>query len=128
MDTKVISFRSPSHILAGMGTIDQLKDEVKGFNAKRALLVTDKGILQFGLDQKAREQLQDAVVGVGRPIFLTTTTTCVSFLALLFTDHAGLESIANFMLVGVPMCFLTSVTMVPAAAMIFLVKDKPVEV
>lgn len=76
-------------------------------------------------DTPTREQLVDAVVGVGRPIFLTTTTTCVSFLALLFTDHAGLESIANFMLVGVPMCFLTSVTMVPAAAMIFLVKENP---
>ncbi|MFP6583753.1 MAG: MMPL family transporter [Candidatus Hydrogenedentota bacterium] len=70
-----------------------------------------------------REQLQEAVVGVGRPIFLTTTTTCVSFLALLFTDHSGLESIANFMLVGVPLCFLTSVTMVPAAAMLFIVKE-----
>ncbi|MFP6584768.1 MAG: MMPL family transporter, partial [Candidatus Hydrogenedentota bacterium] len=70
-----------------------------------------------------REQLQEAVVGVGRPIFLTTTTTCVSFLALLFTDHSGLESIANFMLVGVPLCFLTSVTMVPAAATLFIVKE-----
>ncbi len=64
VDTKIISFRSPSHILAGMGTIDQLKDEVKVFNAKRALLVTDKGILQFGLDQKAREQLQDAGIEI----------------------------------------------------------------
>ena len=64
MDNKIISFRSPSHILAGMGAIDQLKEEVNIFNAKRALLVTDKGILEFGLDQKVREQLQDAGIEV----------------------------------------------------------------
>lgn len=61
------------------------------------------------------EELHEAVMGVGRPIFLTTSTTCVSFTALLFTSHSGLESIAHFMLVGIPLCFLTSVTMLPAA-------------
>jgi len=64
VDTKTISFRSPSHILAGIGAIDQLKEEVKVFNAKRALLVTDKGILEYGLDQKVREQLQSAGIEI----------------------------------------------------------------
>lgn len=64
------------------------------------------------------EELHEAVMGVGRPIFLTTSTTCVSFAALLFTNHSGLESIAHFMLVGIPLCFLTSVTMLPAAVKI----------
>ncbi|MCH7958533.1 MAG: MMPL family transporter [Candidatus Hydrogenedentes bacterium] len=58
----------------------------------------------------------EAVEGVGRAIFLTTATTCVSFVTLLFTNHAGLESVAWFMLVGIPVCFITSITTLPAAA------------
>ena len=62
------------------------------------------------------EILHEAVESVGRAIFLTTATTCVSFITLLFTDHAGLESVARFMLIGIPACFITSVTLIPAAA------------
>ena len=40
----------------------------------------------------------------------------VSFFGLLFSNHAGMESIAHFMLIGMPLCFLTSVTVLPAAA------------
>ena len=69
------------------------------------------------------DQLHEAVMGVGRPIFLTTSTTCVSFAALLFTEHSGLESIAHFMLVGIPLCFLTSVTMLPAAEKLIMDRD-----
>jgi len=70
------------------------------------------------------EQLHEGVMGVGRPIFLTTSTTCVSFTALLFTEHSGLESIAHFMLVGIPLCFLTSVTMVPAAVKLLMDREE----
>jgi hypothetical protein len=66
------------------------------------------------------ERIHEAVEGVGRPIFLTTATTCVSFAGLLFTDHAGLESIAHFMLLGIPLCFLASITVIPAAATLML--------
>jgi predicted RND superfamily exporter protein len=69
------------------------------------------------------EQLHEGVMGVGRPIFLTTSTTCVSFAALLFTEHSGLESIAHFMLVGIPLCWLTSVTMLPAAVKILMDRE-----
>lgn len=60
--------------------------------------------------------IHEAVEGVGRAIFLTTATTMVSFFGLLFSNHAGMESIAHFMLIGMPLCFLTSVTVLPAAA------------
>ena len=60
--------------------------------------------------------IHEAVEGVGRAIFLTTATTSVSFIGLLLTDHAGMESIAYFMLMGVPFCFVASVTVLPAAA------------
>jgi len=62
------------------------------------------------------ETLHEAIEGVGRAIFLTTATTCVSFVVFIFTDHAGLEGIAWFMLIGMPGCFLASVTVLPAAA------------
>ena len=65
---------------------------------------------------RSDETLHEAVEGVGRAIFLTTATTCVSFITLLFTDHPGLEGIAHFMLVGMPLCFILSVTVLPAAA------------
>lgn len=60
--------------------------------------------------------IHEAVEGVGRAIFLTTITTVMSFVGLLLTDHAGMESIAYFMLIGVPLCFLASITALPAAA------------
>lgn len=69
------------------------------------------------------EVIHEAVEGVGRAIFLTTATTSVSFFGLLFTDHAGMESIGRFMLIGVPICFVTSVTMLPAAAKLLAKKD-----
>lgn len=62
------------------------------------------------------EAIHEAVEGVGRPIFLTTATTIASFAGLLFTDHAGLESIAWFMIVGMTACFLASVSVIPALA------------
>jgi predicted RND superfamily exporter protein len=60
--------------------------------------------------------IHTAVEGVGRAIFLTTATTCASFVVFLFTDHAGLEGISWFMLVGMPVCFVASITVLPAAA------------
>lgn len=62
--------------------------------------------------------IHEAVEGVGRAIFLTTATTCVSFITLLFTNHAGLEGIAWFMLIGIPICFVASITVLPATAKI----------
>jgi predicted RND superfamily exporter protein len=60
--------------------------------------------------------IHEAVEGVGRAIFLTTATTCVSFVVFLFTDHAGLEGISWFMLISMPVCFIASVVVLPAVA------------
>ena len=69
--------------------------------------------------------IHEAVEGVGRAIFLTTATTCVSFLTLLFTNHAGLEGIAWFMLLGIPLCFIASITALPAAAKLLAPQQAP---
>jgi predicted RND superfamily exporter protein len=58
----------------------------------------------------------DAAHAVGRAVVMTTLTTCTSFAAFLFSDHAGLESFAWVILVGLPLCLLSSITLLPALA------------
>ena len=57
MDHKVISLRSPHLILAGLGAFEKLGPEAKGMGATRALVVTDKGVIDSGIGKKAQEIL-----------------------------------------------------------------------
>jgi uncharacterized membrane protein YdfJ with MMPL/SSD domain len=59
-----------------------------------------------------------AATSVGRAIFMTTATTCTSFLMLLFTDHPGLETMGLVMLVGLPLCLVASLSTLPALAVL----------
>jgi predicted RND superfamily exporter protein len=63
--------------------------------------------------------LTEAVESVGRAIFLTSATTTLSFVGLFFCRHYGLESMAQFMSMGVPLCFVASITVLPAAISLF---------
>ena len=92
-----------------------------GFNVMSALVVPL--LIGLGVDDgihvvhRLREQPGDpaaAAGGVGRAIAMTTTTTCASFLMLLFTDHPGMESMAQVVLVGLPLCLLASAALIPA--------------
>lgn len=67
------------------------------------------------LGRRDNDALIEAVEGVGRAIFLTSATTTISFVGLFFCDHYGLESMAQFMTLGMPLCFIASVTVLPAA-------------
>lgn len=60
MDTKIFSFRSPHLILAGIGSIERLPEEAKALEAKKALLVTDKGVVESGVAEKVRDLLKNA--------------------------------------------------------------------
>ena len=60
MDTKIFSFRSPHLILAGIGSIERLPEEAKALKAKKALLVTDKGVIESGVAEKVRDLLKNA--------------------------------------------------------------------
>lgn len=64
MDRKVISLRSPHLILAGLGTYEKLGQEVKGIGAKKALLVTDKGVIESGTGKKVKDLLEKEGIGV----------------------------------------------------------------
>jgi uncharacterized protein len=58
----------------------------------------------------------EAAISVGRAITMTTITTCSSFVVTLFANHTGLESMGKIMLLGLPICLLTSVMIIPALA------------
>ena len=58
MDNKIISYRTPSHILIGMGALDKLSEELKSFDAKHALLVTDEGMIKSETDQKVKSHFE----------------------------------------------------------------------
>jgi len=60
VDTKIFSFRSPHLILAGIGSIERLPEEAKALKAKKALLVTDKGVIESGVAEKVRDLLKNA--------------------------------------------------------------------
>jgi len=71
--------------------------------------------------------IPDGVMSVGRGIVMTTATTCASVAMLLFTDHAGLESLALVVLVGLPVCLLASITLAPALVVLLRppIRERP---
>ena len=58
MDTKIISFRSPHLILAGMGSLQRLGEEAKALGTNKALMVTDKGVMTSGIGEKIQALLK----------------------------------------------------------------------
>ena len=69
------------------------------------------------LEEPTRPQAE-AVGAVAPAIAMTTLTTCASLITLLWTDHPGIESFAIFVAVGLSMCLLASVTVLPAVAVL----------
>jgi alcohol dehydrogenase class IV len=64
MNSKIISFKSPSLILAGMGALEKLEEEAKALNATKALLVTDRGVIESGIGEKVEFLLKNAGISV----------------------------------------------------------------
>ena len=55
---KPFSFFVPTRIEYGTGKVNQLVEEVKGINAKRPLIITDKGLVKAGVLKEIEEQLK----------------------------------------------------------------------
>ena len=64
MDTKIFSLRPPHVILAGIAASERLGQEAKGVGAKRALVVTDKGVIDSGVAKKIEDHLQKEGINV----------------------------------------------------------------
>ena len=67
----------------------------------------------------------EATISVSRAITMTTLTTCASFCVLLASNHPGMESMALTLLIGLPICFFASATLVPALAVLFGLREGP---
>lgn len=67
--------------------------------------------------------VDEAAVSVGRAIVVTTLTTCAGFGALLLSNNPSLESMALVVLIGLPICLLASVTLVPALAVLLRLRS-----
>jgi alcohol dehydrogenase class IV len=64
MDTKIMSFRAPHLILAGLGSLERLGEEAKAFEANKALLVTDKGVIESGVAEKVQTLLKKEAITI----------------------------------------------------------------
>ena len=64
MDRKLIMLKSPNLILAGFGALDKMGEEARNLEAKKALLVTDKGIIASGVSAKVEKVLTDQKIAV----------------------------------------------------------------
>jgi alcohol dehydrogenase class IV len=58
VDVKIISFRFPHLIIAGVGSFQRLGGEAKALETKKALLVTDKGVVESGVAEKVQVLLK----------------------------------------------------------------------
>lgn len=69
-----------------------------------------------GLPQ--REAVYEASHKTGRAILLTTLTTMVGFGVLVAINHPGIQAMALMVTVGVGMCLVTSVSVLPALILV----------
>ena len=67
----------------------------------------------------------EATLSVSRAITMTTLTTCASFCVLLASNHPGMESMALTLLIGLPICFFASATLLPALAVLLRLRAPP---
>ena len=64
METRIISLKSPSLILAGIGALQKMGEEAKNLDAKKALLVTDKVMIETGIEGQVKAVLAENSVSV----------------------------------------------------------------
>jgi alcohol dehydrogenase class IV len=57
---RITLFRTTPRIVMGPGALKQLADEANALNAKKVLIVTDKGLIAAGLIERAMDVLQEA--------------------------------------------------------------------
>ena len=69
-----------------------------------------------------------ATLSVSRAITMTTLTTCSSFCVLLVSNHPGMESMAWTLLIGLPICFIASATLIPALAVVLKLRSNSAQI
>ena len=64
METRIISLKSPNLILAGIGALQKMGEEAKNLDAKKALVVTDKIMIETGIEGQVSTVLAENGVSV----------------------------------------------------------------
>lgn len=64
MSENIISFKSPSLILAGIGSLQRIGEEAAGMGVEKALIVTDRGIVDAGMSARVRDILEEKGIAV----------------------------------------------------------------
>ncbi len=69
--------------------------------------------------QEGRGGMPRAVTSVGRAILMTSLTTMIGFGSLMLYMMRGMASLGFVLFVGVGMCFLSTITLLPPLAVLF---------
>lgn len=64
METRIISLKSPNLILAGIGALQKMGEEAKNLDAKKALVVTDKIMIETGIEGQVSSVLAENGVSI----------------------------------------------------------------
>lgn len=64
MSERIISLKSPNLILAGIGALQRMGDEITGMGIKKALIVTDQGVIDAGICEQVQKVLTSKAVSV----------------------------------------------------------------
>jgi len=66
-----------------------------------------------GAQQSAKRTVATVFASTGKAILLTTLTTMIAFGSLMFSIYRGFASLGGAMFIGVGMCFLTTIIILP---------------
>ena len=64
--------------------------------------------------EKKKEGVEDAIHHTGRAVVMTSLTTMVGFGSLIFAQYRGLATMGGLALLGVGLCLVASLTILPA--------------
>jgi len=88
----------------------------------------DDGVHFFHrLMQEGKGSLRRSMTSVGRAMLMTSLTTMVGFGSLMFYLMQGMQSLGFTLFVGVGMCFIVTITLLPALSVLLedrIIKEK----
>jgi predicted RND superfamily exporter protein len=70
--------------------------------------------------EEGRGSVAKVIEKTGKAVFLTTLTTCLAFSSFIFAAHPGIQSLGRIPVLGLSLCFVASVTILPALCVILL--------
>ena len=74
--------------------------------------------------EEGKGSIQSIVQNTGKAIFLTTATTCLAFSTFLFAAHPGLKTLGPVSVIGIALCFVASIFLLPAIRTLMASREK----